>query len=190
MNDASIEILYASPKKNGNSALITYEIESSFAKENISLEIEYLYDLDISGCTECEGCYDGSDCVIQDDMAQLYKKIELCDGLIIITPVFFANLPSQAKALVDRMQMFYIRKYLLKISPRKPGLGTLIAHSERDRNFSSIELTVRYFFDALGMEFFPPLYFPRFSPNNKDWEKLIEIFACDFVKRLKEVKCE
>jgi len=41
-------------------------------------------------------------CAINDDMQMIYQQLELADGLIFGTPVYFLNVSAQAKAVMDR----------------------------------------------------------------------------------------
>jgi len=41
-------------------------------------------------------------CKVKDDMQLIYQQLELADGLIFGTPVYFLNVSAQAKAVMDR----------------------------------------------------------------------------------------
>lgn len=43
-------------------------------------------------------------CVIDDDMQELYPLIDSCDTLVIATPVYFFSFSAQFKAAIDRME--------------------------------------------------------------------------------------
>jgi multimeric flavodoxin WrbA len=44
--------------------------------------------------------------LIEDDMQDIYQKLETADGIIFGTPVYFMNLSAQAKAVIDRTYSF------------------------------------------------------------------------------------
>lgn len=46
-------------------------------------------------------------CVIEDDMAAVREHLDAADELIIVTPVYFASVPAQLKALTDRLQPYF-----------------------------------------------------------------------------------
>ena len=57
--------------------------------------------------------------VILDDMQKIYPKLLEADVIILASPIFFYGVTAWAKALVDRCQALWSRKYLLK----NPSLG-------------------------------------------------------------------
>jgi protein-tyrosine-phosphatase len=71
--------------------------------------------------------------------------------------VFFYNVTAQLKALIDRCQALWARKYRLKLvdPARKLRCGVLLAAgATRGQNlFEGIKLTTQYFFDAIDARF-------------------------------------
>ena len=47
-------------------------------------------------------------CVIDDDMAYIYESLDRADEAIVISPVYFSGAPSQLKAMLDRLQPYYV----------------------------------------------------------------------------------
>lgn len=47
-------------------------------------------------------------CSIDDDMTDVYELLDHADELYVVTPVYFAGAPSQLKALLDRLQPYYM----------------------------------------------------------------------------------
>jgi multimeric flavodoxin WrbA len=52
-------------------------------------------------------------------MAEVYRALEEADALIVATPVYFASVPSTLKALYDRCQPYWARRYVLGEPPRE-----------------------------------------------------------------------
>lgn len=46
-------------------------------------------------------------CVIEDDMTDVREHLDAADELIVVTPVYFACVPAQLKALLDRLQPYF-----------------------------------------------------------------------------------
>lgn len=46
-------------------------------------------------------------CVFVDDMQEVRKHLDAADELIMVSPVYFASVPAQMKALLDRMQPYF-----------------------------------------------------------------------------------
>ena len=57
-------------------------------------EIEY--------CTHCDYCLEKRECVLQDDMQELYVEISEAKGIILASPVYNGGVSAQTKAIMDR----------------------------------------------------------------------------------------
>ena len=74
-------------------------------------------------CKEYIVCEKKGFCPIDDDMKhEIFALIRKADVIVCATPIFFFNMTAQLKALVDRCQTFWGRKYRLKL--RDPGSRT------------------------------------------------------------------
>lgn len=161
----NITAIYGSPRKNGNTDRLLDAFLASVNPKQHSIKTFFLRDMSFSPCTECDGCHATGQCVIEDDMHLLYPYFIESDLLVLSSPVFFYGLNAQAKAMVDRAQCFWALKYLLgtKVSQKRkqPAKGVLltVGGSKGKKNFDGILLTVRYFFDALDMDFSDTLCF-------------------------------
>ena len=56
----------------------------------------------ISPCRHCDYCIRKKECIVQDDMQNLYPLITEAKGLIMATPVYNGGLSAQLKAVMDR----------------------------------------------------------------------------------------
>jgi len=118
--------------------------------------------LNISGCTECNDCYETGECSTADDMDKVYEALEGADRIILASPVFFMGLPSQTKAMIDRTQRYWALKYILHepfpheigSKNKTPRYGAFIGigATKGKSLFNGINLTLKYFFDAIDVE--------------------------------------
>jgi multimeric flavodoxin WrbA len=74
----------------------------------------FLSKLKISPCDDCGACRKGKICPIDDDMAQIYEKLEASDAIIVSSPVYFGSVTAQIKALFDRSILLRRNGFLLK----------------------------------------------------------------------------
>lgn len=66
-------------------------------------------------CQNCGYCSGKGECrYASDDMGPIYEAVEECDRFILASPIYFANVSAQLKAMIDRFQAVWARKYLLK----------------------------------------------------------------------------
>jgi multimeric flavodoxin WrbA len=114
-------------------------------------------DLEISGCTECGGCENTGECIVDDDMQKVYPILMQADAIIMASPIFFYGITSQAKALIDRCQAMWCRRLLEKTEGREKtepkGSGYLICvgATKGENLFDGSELVAKYFYDALHL---------------------------------------
>jgi multimeric flavodoxin WrbA len=154
-----ITALYGSPRKNGNTDLLLAEFVRG-ARENGGLIHEiFLRDHTFMPCIECGACYETGLCILKDDMEIIYPHLGDSPVICLAAPIFFYNVNAGTKALIDRCQAFWARKYLLNTPASKDrgckGKGYFLSAggSRGKRTFDGVLLTIRYFYDALDMEF-------------------------------------
>jgi len=56
----------------------------------------------IGFCTHCDYCLKNKECVVKDDMDELYSLLKDAKGIVIATPVYNGGLSAQTKAVMDR----------------------------------------------------------------------------------------
>jgi multimeric flavodoxin WrbA len=56
----------------------------------------------ISPCRHCDYCLKNKECIVKDDMQQLYPLIREAEGFVIATPVYNGSMSAQTKIVIDR----------------------------------------------------------------------------------------
>ncbi|MBI4712891.1 MAG: flavodoxin family protein [Planctomycetes bacterium] len=97
------------------------------------------------------------DCIIKDEMTPIYNKLLKADLVVLAAPIFFYGLPAQTKALIDRCQSLWARKYILKRSdsgkPKRRGFFISVGGTKGENLFTGAALTVKYFFKAIDVDY-------------------------------------
>jgi multimeric flavodoxin WrbA len=150
--------IYGSPRNGGNSDLLLDQALEGARQAGAETNAVYVRKLKLSGCLECGGCDKAGACVVEDDMTQIYPLLEAAQAIILSVPIFFYNVPAQAKALIDRTQACWAKRLLTKGRQRGTfdgGRGYLIAvGATKGQNlFQGVELTAKYFYDAMDMSY-------------------------------------
>jgi multimeric flavodoxin WrbA len=181
-----------SPRRGGNTELLLGEFLRGCREEGAEVEEFHLRDLKISPCLEIYACKKDGDCPIKDDMKLLYAKFAEADGVAMATPIFFYAVSAQLKAMIDRCQAMWARKYILHqtISPGKTnrrGVFLAVGGSKGGKIFDGPLLTMKYFFDALDVAFYRSLLFKEIDAKGdilKHPTAMAEAFALgrEFVK--------
>lgn len=96
-------ILNGSPRANGNTAVAIKEMEKVFASEGIEAETIVVGNKAIRGCVACGGCRETGKCVVDDCVNEIAQKFEEADGLVIASPVYYAQANATLVALIQRM---------------------------------------------------------------------------------------
>ena len=152
-------VFLGSPRKGGNSEVLTEALLEGVRQAGGSPEIIRLCDLEISPCLSCGGCDKTGKCVVKDDMIPLLKKIITIDKVILASPIYFYGITAQAKAFVDRTQALWNRKRLMQKrgewldNPDRKGFFISVAATKGSRIFEGAVLTMKYAYDAMGMEY-------------------------------------
>ena len=149
--------LSGSPRKKGNSETLLRAVLKGVEAAGGEVELLRLCDLRIQPCIGCGGCDKGGECVLEDDMQELYPKILGAQRLILASPIYFYGITAQAKGFVDRCQALWNRKRLQKEKgewrkdPRRKGFLVAVAATHGEKVFEGAILTAKYGFDAMGM---------------------------------------
>jgi multimeric flavodoxin WrbA len=164
--DRTVKVLgiFGSPRKGGNTDLLLEEALKGAAAEGALVDRLRLCDFTISPCTACQGCFQDGTCVISDDMQDIYPRLVAADIVILASPIFFYGITAQTKALVDRCQALWARKYVLHTSAPgktpKRGFFISVGGGKGKQTFAGAILTVKYFFDAFHVAYAGELLIP------------------------------
>jgi hypothetical protein len=123
-----------SPRKGGNTDTLMARFLEGCASQGAEVRTLSACALKIAGCRHCDACFAAGSCVVQDDMQMVYGEMEAADGIVIASPVQFMSVSAQLKALIDRCQTLWARKYILKVPPlgdTRPRRGFFLSVSGR-----------------------------------------------------------
>lgn len=145
------------PRRHGNSEqLLDWVLSSMETESEVSVQKVILSEVNINPCKGCNACEKLNRCVIRDDMDQVHDQILEADCIILSSPIYCMSICAQAKALIDRTQVFRSRKYVLKlpiVSPERKGkrLGLFIATAGQNWNyvFDAAVPVVKCFFHVI-----------------------------------------
>ncbi len=148
--------ILGSPRRGGNTEILLKAFLEGAAAGGAEVEEIDLRTLKISPCMEIYHCFKDGTCPIKDDMLGLYDKLLAADVVVLASPIFFYNVSAQAKAMIDRTQALWARRYHLNQDfPGGNRQGVLLAvGATRGRLlFVGARLTAKYFFDALNVSY-------------------------------------
>jgi multimeric flavodoxin WrbA len=115
-----------SSRKDGNTAILINYVFEELKKEGIDTELVQFAGKKISGCNGCRKCFETRDkqCAIKNDIInECIEKMVEADGIILGSPIYFADITPEIKALVDRAG--YVSKANDDMLRRKVGAAVI-----------------------------------------------------------------
>ena len=103
----------------------------------------------------------------------VYPLLREANVIFLASPNFFYSVTAQLKLLIDRSQAMWSKRLIEKTPEQRrsydSGNGYLICvGATKGKNlFQGVELTVKYFFDALDMRYKGALLFDRIEAKGE-----------------------
>jgi len=155
-----------SPRRGGNTDLLLAEVMRGAASQGAETKTIVLSQLNIAPCQHCDGCLETGRCKVEDDMQMIYDELERADRLVLASPVHFRGVTAQTKAMIDRCQALWVKKYRLKQPPlgnrqvERKGLFISVGGTKQANLFQPAVATVKSLFRALDITYAGELLFP------------------------------
>jgi multimeric flavodoxin WrbA len=101
-------------------------VNSELPEENVELELVNLYKINFTGCKSCFACKrlgkkNYGLCPIKDDLKPILEGLRDCDGVILGTPIYFADVSGEMRSFFERFifPSFRYSKNADSIAPKK-----------------------------------------------------------------------
>ena len=132
-------ILNGSPRANGNTSLALAQMTEIFKVNGIETDYVQVGNMNIRGCLACGSCHNGREnCVIDDIVNKLADKFKECDGMVIASPVYYANANATLIACLDRL--FYSTAF-----DKRMKVGASVAVARRGGASATFDQLNKYF---------------------------------------------
>lgn len=155
----SILLLNGSPKKHGNTALLSRWFAAGARSKGAKVKIVATAFLKFktTGCTSCRTCQIRPEyaCVINDEATPILAQMAKVDVIVMATPLYFFSASAQLKLIMDRMFSLYKwdNKTNTMQTPLKGETLVLLASAYEDVGLDALKapfaLTAKY----TGMKF-------------------------------------
>ncbi len=136
-------IINGSPRKDGNTTLAVNELVKTFKQEGIDNDVIQVGGKDIRGCIACFSCAKTGRCVFDDVVNEVASKLKESDGMIVASPVYYAQANSTLVSLLTRT--FYSSKF-----DKSMKVGASVAVARRGGCSSTFD-ELNKFFTISGM---------------------------------------
>src|SRR4030042_79080 len=101
--------IMGSPRIRGNTDLLLDEALKGAQGKGAEVEKIIADRLKIAPCREYYGCFKDGNCVIRDEMDEIYPKLLGANIIIVATPIFFYTVSAQLLQLISRCQSLWSR---------------------------------------------------------------------------------
>ena len=149
--------IMGSPRRQSNTEVLLDKALEGAAQAGAEVEKVVVSNLKISGCREIYACRKDGECAIKDDMQSLYRKLQEADHVILASPIFFYGVTSQVKAVIDRCQAPWMGRHVLGMGKDdirvRRGAFISVGATRGAKLFDGAVLTVKYFFEAIGVKY-------------------------------------
>lgn len=172
--------LQGSPRKSGSSDYLLKRFLKEVEKTGVEVQMLDTTRVNIRPCIGCGHCEKKGFCVINDDdmTASIYPLLRKAQVVVAASPVFFYNVTSQLKALIDRTQALWSRKYRFRLSDplstSRKGFFLSMGGSRGKKLFDGIHLVATYFFDAIDADYSGSLTYPEIE-TAADFQKMPDL---------------
>ncbi len=146
-----------SPRRGGNTDLLLAEVMRGAASRGAEVKTIILSELNIAPCQHCDACLKTGRCKVNDDMQMVYDELMKADRIVLASPIQFMTVTAQAKAMIDRCQCLWARKYVLKKPPlgsepgKKKGLFVSVGGRKVAGLFEPALATIKALFNTLDI---------------------------------------
>lgn len=153
-----------SPRRGGNTDTLLSEVLRGAADKGAETKTIVLGKLKYISCQHCDACLEKGICKINDDMQQIYKDLAEADIIVLASPIQFMGITAEAKAMIDRCQSLWAKKYILKIPPLEPakdrkGFFISVGGRKVPNLFESALVVVKTFFRIINVTYAGELLF-------------------------------
>ncbi len=127
-----------SPHKMGCTYTALREAADSLEKNGVETELLWIGTQPVSGCIACRSCQETGECVIDDQVNRVLRRLEEFDGFIFGAPVYFSGPAGQLCCFMDRL--FFAGRDKLRGKP-----GAAVVSCRRSGATSSLARLNKYF---------------------------------------------
>ncbi len=157
-----IVAIYGSPRKNGNTDILMDNFLQPISEAGEEVCKIKLRELNLKPCIACGGCEKTGVCVFKDDIWDIYTKMKSARAVVLSSPIYFASINAQLKAVIDRSQAFWYNKYLLNnknLPETEKSFFISVGGIKTDKYFKNAELVVKTYLNILDVTYSGHLFF-------------------------------
>lgn len=186
-----ILVLLGSPRKNRNSENLADSFLKPLRAAGCEITKIHVSELNIHHCTGCEACQKTGTCVLRDDMSGIYEALDRSDWVVLVSPIYFNSVTGILKTMIDRCQVYWARKFVLKRPPLKAHRQGFLLMSagitQRPETWDGSRRVADYFFKAQDIAFTDSLCLDRTDSGDEAHFRSVHEQAAAMAERALEM---
>ena len=131
----------------------------------------------IKPCRACYGCVGTGVCVLRDDMQALYPEFDRAEGVLFVSPLYYATIPAQMLAVINRLYPYWIDGLRY---PRLSGAGVIGVCADLGQSWDLFDRMWRSIFGEIGWPEKGIVHAPRFMENSAVYLQAAREFGLRF----------
>ena len=145
-------VINCSPVRNGATAEIVRiaaeELSGRYETKSICID-----DYRFAFCRGCRSCHTTARCVLHDDVPAIVAEYERADVIVSVAPSYWADIPGQFKAFIDRCTPWCnTHEPHASVPPGKRGYTIALRTGPSMRECSRIIESIEHFYGHLEIE--------------------------------------
>ena len=145
-------IINCSPVKNGATAEIV-KIANDCIKQKYDTTTVCIDDYKINFCKGCRTYHSTAECIQHDDFDSLIKEFEKADIIISVSPSYWADVPGQFKAFIDRCTPWCnTHEPHASLSKGKKGYSIVFRTGSNMKECERLISTIEHFYGHMEIE--------------------------------------
>jgi multimeric flavodoxin WrbA len=104
-----IVAICGSPRKTANTATLVEALFEAAGESGATTTRFDVAQMSVADCDADRACLESAEaeCILQDDMQQIYQALRRADAWVFATPIYFWNVTAPMKRAIDRLYAFY-----------------------------------------------------------------------------------
>ena len=145
-------VINCSPVRNGATAEIANKV-SEFLCPRYEVKTVCIDDYHFGYCRGCRSCHKTAECIQMDDVNVLMDEFSRADVIVSVSPSYWADIPGQFKAFIDRCTPWCNTHEPHKTIPSgKKGYAIALRTGPRMRECERIISSIEHFYGHLEIE--------------------------------------
>ena len=145
-------VINCSPVRNGATAEIAKNV-SEFLSPRYEVKTVCIDDYHFGYCRGCRSCHKTAECIQMDDVNVLMDEFSRADVIVSVSPSYWADIPGQFKAFIDRCTPWCNTHEPHKTIPSgKKGYAIALRTGPGMRECERIISSIEHFYGHLEIE--------------------------------------